>query len=178
MIALNRGRKVAFGLIASAAFAALAASLVQAQQQQRPAGRSTAVPSQPASRLEQVADGPRLQEVRVPTNTTDPIAIVNGEIITRQQLADECVARKGAEILETLIARRLIEQAMRGKKMEITPLEVDQEIDSVAMQTAGVTREDWLRTLDKERGISRRLMPAISSTRPWPSRSWPCPGSR
>ena len=107
------------------------------------------VPTPPPGRR-----GPRLQEVRVPTNTTDPIAIVNGEIITRQQLADECVARKGQEILETLIARRLIEQAMRGKKIEITPQEIDQEIDSVAMQTAGATREVWLRNLDKERGIS------------------------
>ena len=97
---------------------------------------------------------PKLEMKALPVNPTDAIATINGEVITRQQLADECVARKGEEILETLIARRLIEQAMKAKNLEVTPAEVDQEIDRVAMQTAGVGREAWLRTLAKERGIS------------------------
>ena len=147
----NRGRKVALGLFASAGLAGLAAlGTSPARAQQRP-GRASTAPAQPAAKAD---DAPRLQEVRVPTNTTDPIALVNNEIITRQQLADECVARKGKEILDTLISRRLIEQALRAKKLEITPLEIDQEIDTIAMQTASATREVWLRTLDKERGIS------------------------
>jgi foldase protein PrsA len=87
-------------------------------------------------------------------NPSDPIAVVNGEVVTRAQLADECVARKGQEILETLIARRLIEQGLRAKKLEVTAAEIDQEIDNVAMRVAGIGREAWLRTLDKERGIS------------------------
>ena len=92
--------------------------------------------------------------MRIPVNPTDPVAVVNGEVITRQQLSDECVARKGEEILETLIARRLIDQAMRANKLEITPEEIDGEIDRIAMSMAGVTREQWLRTLAKERNIS------------------------
>jgi foldase protein PrsA len=87
-------------------------------------------------------------------NPSEPIAIINGEPITRQQLADECVAQKGAEILETLIARRLIDQAVRASKMEITPAEINAEIDRVAMNVAQVSREKWLATLDKERKIS------------------------
>ena len=67
-----------------------------------------------------------------PTNTSDPIAIINGEVISRQRLADECVIPEGAKILETLIARLLIEQAMRRKKIEVTAAEIDQEIDQVA----------------------------------------------
>src|SRR4051794_16946718 len=124
MIAFDRGRKVAFCLVAASAVGALATLPAQAQ---RP-GRATATPPQPPAKADQIGDGPRLQEVRVPTNTTDPIAVVNGEIITRQQLADECVARKGQEILDTLIARRLIEQAMRSKKIEVTAAEIDSEI--------------------------------------------------
>ncbi|HMB08032.1 MAG TPA: peptidylprolyl isomerase [Isosphaeraceae bacterium] len=100
------------------------------------------------------ANTPRLELTAIPVNPTDPIATVNGEVITRQQLADECVARKGEEILETLVARRLIEQALRAKRIEVTAAEVDQEIDNVAMRMAGIGREAWLRTLDKERGIS------------------------
>ena len=67
-----------------------------------------------------------------PVNPSDPIAEVNGEPITRQQLSDECIARKGEEILETLVARKLIDQALKANKMEVTSAEVDAEIDNVA----------------------------------------------
>ena len=89
----------------------------------------------------------------IPVNPGDPIAMVNGQIITRQQLADECVAREGKKVLELLINRTLIDQALRGKKLEVTAAEIDQEIETVA-QRFGISREGWLRTLDKERGIS------------------------
>jgi foldase protein PrsA len=63
------------------------------------------------------------------------------------------VARRGKEILETLINRVLIEQALKSTKQEITAAEIDQEIENVAHRF-GIGREAWLRTLDKERGIS------------------------
>jgi foldase protein PrsA len=87
-------------------------------------------------------------------NPSDPIALVNGEAITRQELADECVALKGEEVLEAMIGRKLIAQAIRAKKIEVTPEEVDAEIERVAQSVAGVSREKWLATLDKERNIS------------------------
>jgi foldase protein PrsA len=87
----------------------------------------------------------------IPVNPSDPIATVNGEVISRQQLADECVARSGKQILETMIARTLIDQAIRARRLEVPPKELDEEIDRVA---GGIGREAWLRTLDKERGIS------------------------
>ena len=155
MFALDRGRKVASTLVASTFISVFAAQSAPAQIStlfnKKPAAPAPA--ATPAPELKP-AEKPHLEMVRVPTNTTDPIAIVNGEIITRQQLADECVARKGQEILDTLIARRLIEQEMRKKKMEITPAEIDEEIDRVAMGVGHVSREVWLRTLEKERGIS------------------------
>ena len=152
MIAQNRGRELALRLVAVAGIGVFTVPIAEAQQ--RP-GRASATPPPPAqSGKDPAVDGPKLQEVRVPTNATDPIAILNGEVITRQQLADECVAREGQKILETLIARRLIEQAMKAKKIEITAAEIDQEIDNIAWKTAQVTREVWLRNLDKERGIS------------------------
>jgi parvulin-like peptidyl-prolyl isomerase len=98
-------------------------------------------------------DVPGLKQTQIPVNPGDPIATVNGQIISRQQLADECVARKGKEILETLIHRTLIDQALRSRKLEVTAADIDQEIDTVA-QRFGIGREGWLRTLDKERGIS------------------------
>ena len=103
-------------------------------------------------RLDQL-NVPGVQLTAIPVNPGDPIAIVNNQIISRQQLADECVARRGKEILETLINRTLIEQALKSRKQEITAAEIDQEIDNVAHRF-GIGREAWLRTLDKERGIS------------------------
>jgi parvulin-like peptidyl-prolyl isomerase len=96
---------------------------------------------------------PPVQPTAIPVNPGDPIALVNGQAISRQQLADECVARKGKEILDLLINRMMIEQALRTKKLEITAAEIDQEIDATARRF-GIEREGWLRTLDKERGIS------------------------
>ena len=49
---------------------------------------------------------------------------------------------KGEEILETLIARKLIDQAIRAGKVEVTPMEVEDEIERVAQSIAGrVSRE-------------------------------------
>ncbi len=96
---------------------------------------------------------PGLAPARIAVNPGDPIAKVNDQIISRQQLADECLAREGKKVLELLINRTLIDQALRGKKLEITAAEIDQEIDSVARRF-GISREGWLRTLEKERGIS------------------------
>jgi foldase protein PrsA len=95
-----------------------------------------------------------LKAVAVPVNPDDAVALVNRESISRRELADECVARKGKEILETLIARKLIEQALRAKHLDVTAAEINAEIDNVARTMAGVGREAWLRSLDKERGIS------------------------
>jgi foldase protein PrsA len=87
-------------------------------------------------------------------NPTDPICVINGEVITRQQLADECVARRGEEILDSLIARKLIEQALKTQKMEVTASEVEAEIDRIALTLARTDRETWLRSLAKDRNIS------------------------
>jgi foldase protein PrsA len=120
-----------------------------------PAPRVAAPASKPAAAPKNLSeiDVPGLAPTMVPVNPTDAIAIVNKQKITRQQLADECVARKGKEILELLINRTLIEQALRQKKLEVTAAEIDQEIETVAKRF-GIGREAWLRTLDKERNIS------------------------
>jgi hypothetical protein len=155
MFAKERGRKVrgvlfALALVGSGEFVARAYAENPFRKGRTPAQAQS--PTTPANA--QPAQTPRLELTAIPVNPTDPIAVINKEVITRAQLADECIARKGEEILETLIAKKLIEQALRAKKLEVTAAEVDQEIDNVAMKVAGLGREAWLRTLDKERGIS------------------------
>jgi foldase protein PrsA len=64
------------------------------------------------------------------------------------------VARRGEEILETLIARELIDQEMKKRKIAITPAEVDAEIERVARTLAHVSKEQWLATLAEKKKIS------------------------
>jgi foldase protein PrsA len=160
---MERGRKLKIRgmvMVALAAIGVLAneSALVWSQTTRKapaPAARpNAATPAAPAASGAYSKDTSGLQLTAIPVNPTDPICTVNGQVITRQQLADECVARKGEEILETLVARTLIEQGLRASKKEVTAAEIDAEIDSVGMRVAGIGREAWLRTLAKERGIS------------------------
>lgn len=99
-------------------------------------------------------DVPRLVETKLPTSPSDTVARVNNQIVTRQQLADEAIARKGEEVLETLIARIMIDQALKARGLSVTADEVNAEIEATAQRMAGLSREAWLRTLAKERNIS------------------------
>jgi parvulin-like peptidyl-prolyl isomerase len=159
MDARKRGRTIHAVILALAALGVLKGTETSAQlltkRNQKPAA---AEPSKdqapPASFRQSEIPSPTLKLDKIPVNPGDAIAIVNGEAITRAQLADECVARRGQEILETLVNRKLIEQAMRARKLDVTAAEIDQEIDNVAQNVGHISREAWLRTLDKERGIS------------------------
>jgi foldase protein PrsA len=163
MIAKDCGRSALGWLLGFALAGTFTVDPAHAQQRSRSlfGGSRTAAPkaqeaepaeAAPTARLDP-ANAPTAKLTAIPVNPTDPIAIVNGQIISRQHLADECVARKGKEILDTLINRVLIEQALKARKQEVTAAEIDQEIDNVAHRF-GIGREAWLRTLDKERGIS------------------------
>jgi foldase protein PrsA len=155
MIAKDGGR-AALGWAAGLTLVGLVATTPAHAQLGR--GKATPAQAQAAAGKATTAAAPApvltdVKQTMVPVNPTDAIAIVNDQVITRGDLADECVARKGKEILETLINRALIEQALKVQKKEVTAAEIDQEIDSVAARF-GISRQQWLQTLDKERGIS------------------------
>jgi parvulin-like peptidyl-prolyl isomerase len=148
MIATERARRLGRIMLISAAVGAMGVGGTLAQQAARPgSGRTTPAPRTQAANQ----PAPTLTPVAIPVNPTDAIATVNGEAITRQQLADECVARSGKQILETMIARKLLDQAIAARRLEVSPQEIDEEIERVS---GGIGREAWLRALDKERGIS------------------------
>jgi foldase protein PrsA len=98
---------------------------------------------------------PQLALRAVPANPSDPIAVVNGEVISRQKLADECVSRYGLEVLETLVMRSLLDQAIKSRNLTVTAAEIDAEIERDAAR-AQLNRENFLRALAKERNISPR----------------------
>ncbi|MBX9791107.1 MAG: peptidylprolyl isomerase, partial [Pirellulales bacterium] len=60
-------------------------------------------------------------------------AKVDQTTITVGQLTDECIERYGEDVLDAHINRRLVEQACRGKKIQVTPAEIDAEVRDAAV---------------------------------------------
>lgn len=132
--------------------------------------RTLAGPSQAS------ADGPRARTAARPAPTQAPrtaarptapvastpqpgqapnsvMAIVNGEQITRDHLARECIRRYGEEVLEGLVNKYLIAQACRDRGVTITEKDVMDEIDRMAGKF-GLSTDRWLTLLKDERNIS------------------------
>ncbi len=111
-------------------------------------------PSPPSRTIEDEGPVGEGKVVRVPVNPTDAVAVINGETITRAALAEEAFIREGQKVLDAMISRTLVEQAMKARKLTVTAQEIDAEIDKYANNIAGVTREQWLANLQKEKKIS------------------------
>jgi parvulin-like peptidyl-prolyl isomerase len=93
-------------------------------------------------------------QVSAPANPgLKPVAIVNGVDITSDQLATECLARHGGSVLETLVNRRIIEQACQRQGITVSPQDVSGEIDAMARRFS-VPRDKWLEMIQQERGIT------------------------
>lgn len=121
-----------------------------------PAGSASAEP--PRGNVKQATAVER-RDVRPPGSAAtapqkNPVAaIVNNEPITREELADECLMHYGAEVLESIVNRKLIESGCQKRNIVITDQQVDAEIDHMARKFQ-VGKDQWLKLLEKERGIS------------------------
>jgi parvulin-like peptidyl-prolyl isomerase len=80
-------------------------------------------------------------------------AVVNGQAISREQLAQESVRRYGKEVVENLVNKHLILQACKERKITITAQEVELEIDHMASKF-GLSKDRWLDMLRQERNIN------------------------
>ena len=81
------------------------------------------------------------------------LAKVEGRPITWQQVADECMARHGREIMENLINRTIIQQACAKRRIVVTNAEVAAEVRRIAKKF-NLTPENWYQMLQAERGIT------------------------
>jgi foldase protein PrsA len=81
------------------------------------------------------------------------VAVVDKEIITYDELAAECVARLGKEVLENLINRKIIQQACDNQGIEVSDAEVSREIKRNA-DKFGLAVDQWLAMLETERGVT------------------------
>ncbi len=83
------------------------------------------------------------------------VAAINGEEITRSDLANECLRHYGEDVLETLVNKYLIRQECQRRNISVTAAEVNAEIKRMADRFS-LPVERWLEMLEQERGISPR----------------------
>ena len=81
------------------------------------------------------------------------VARVNGELISRDQVATECFNRHGQEILASIINRTIIQQACESRGIQIPANEIDQEIVKIA-QKFDLPVASWFQMLKSERDIT------------------------
>ena len=80
-------------------------------------------------------------------------ARVNGEAISYEALAKECVAKHGKEVLENMINRAIIRQACAEQGVTVSEAEVDQEIVEISKKF-GLAIDQWYKMLEAERGLN------------------------
>ncbi|MCR4415980.1 MAG: peptidylprolyl isomerase, partial [Thermoguttaceae bacterium] len=80
------------------------------------------------------------------------VATVNGEDITREELAKECLRHYGQQVLEALQHKYLIMLECQKNGISVTTEEVNAEIERMAKRF-GLPVDQWLKMLKQERGI-------------------------
>jgi parvulin-like peptidyl-prolyl isomerase len=81
------------------------------------------------------------------------VAVVNNEEIHRQELAQECLAQYGKEVLETVMNKYLITTYCEKQGIKVSKQDVDEEIARMAKQFS-IPVDQWLQMLKQERGIN------------------------
>ncbi len=86
--------------------------------------------------------------------TRTALARVNNELIGYDNVANECMERYGAEVLESFINRTIIHQACRRAGIEVTQADVNAEVVKIAKKF-DLTPENWYQIIQSERHLSR-----------------------
>lgn len=76
-------------------------------------------------------------------------ATINGQKISLADLAEECIARHGPEVLEAEINYTLLQQALHRAGKKVTKPELAAEVDRVA-KMYNKTREEWLDAIKEQ----------------------------
>ena len=93
--------------------------------------------------------------VRQPAKTLLPeiVAEVNGEKITREQLAAESMRLHGAEILDRILNRSLVLAECKSKQIHVTRNDVDAEIERLA-KGVRLSPEQYLEIVKNDSGMT------------------------
>jgi len=82
-----------------------------------------------------------------------PMAVVNGEPITRQTLTEECIRRYSQEVLDSMVSKQILLQACQSQGVTITQKDIEDEIQQVATKF-GLSVDRWLSLLETERNVN------------------------
>lgn len=119
-------------------------------------GRSGAIAQTPAPQPVMPRVGNHAPAQKGATNSAgqEIVAVVNRREITRQELAQECLAGYGKNVLEAMTNKYLIINHCEKQGIIVTKQEIDQEIERLA-QKFGIPVDQWLQMLKQERGITK-----------------------
>ena len=87
-------------------------------------------------------------------------ASINGQPITVQQLAEECITRHGADVLDGEINRKLLLQALARVKKQVLAKDIDAEIERAADSYGYLTKDGkpnvaaWLKDVTEKDGAT------------------------
>ncbi|HWL11336.1 MAG TPA: peptidylprolyl isomerase [Planctomicrobium sp.] len=87
-------------------------------------------------------------------NNVRVLAKVNGQSITYDVVARECVNRHGQEVLDSLVNRLIIQQECERKGVTVALEEVEQEVAKTAKKF-NLPLDTWYKMLESERKLSR-----------------------
>ncbi|NLE39125.1 MAG: peptidylprolyl isomerase [Pirellulaceae bacterium] len=84
--------------------------------------------------------------------TMDIVARVNGETLSREDLARECLRHYGRDVLESVISKQLIAMECASRGIQVTQADVNAEVDRMAKHF-NFSVQQWYEMIEKERGI-------------------------
>ena len=88
-------------------------------------------------------------------------ATINGKPITMRDLAEECIARHGDEMLEQMIDRKLLEIELKKRNIRVAQEDIDAEIARAAAASGRVTKDGkpdvaaWMKLVTEDQGITK-----------------------
>jgi parvulin-like peptidyl-prolyl isomerase len=88
------------------------------------------------------------------------VATVNGEDITREELAGECLTHYGEVVLDDLLKTQLIRQECQRRNITVTPAEINEKIKQLTT-TYGFSVDQWLEMIEREQGRSAKEYTAL-----------------
>jgi parvulin-like peptidyl-prolyl isomerase len=90
-------------------------------------------------------------------------AVINGQTIALLELAEECIERNGEDVLDGTINRRLLDQMLRRRRLQVTDADLEAEVARAALSMGKVKPNGepdvagWIEFLTQSQNISREV---------------------
>lgn len=97
------------------------------------------------------------------TQMPDVAATLNGQPVSLTELQEECISRHGTEVLEGEISRKILQQELTARGLQVTEADLEQEITRAADSFGFLTKdgkpdmEAWLSEVTGEQGVTVEL---------------------